>query len=98
MESLTSIAIGSAPAPGVDIPEAGTGAAPNVALSRGEDPQEVARAIINYPPKPSENGEQYARSVVDETLEKLNRSKRHEVAATAQAYQHTQQLALGVSR
>ncbi|HXJ95471.1 MAG TPA: hypothetical protein VMT20_21730 [Terriglobia bacterium] len=44
-----------------------------------------------------DNGEQYARGVVEETLAKLGRSKSHEVPA-AQVYQHSQQLALGVSR
>ena len=70
----------------------------HVALSRGEDPQEVIRAISEHPPRPCDNGEQYARIVVEETLAKLDRSKRHAVAAPAQVYQHSQQLALGVSR
>lgn len=70
----------------------------HVALSRGEDPQEVTRTISGYPPRSYDNGEQYARALVEETLAKLNRSKAQEAAAAAQAYQHTQQLALGVSR
>jgi hypothetical protein len=70
----------------------------HVALSRGEDPQEVTRAISGHPPRSDDNGEQYARAVVEETLAKLSRSKAQEASAAAQAYQHTQQLALGVSR
>jgi len=70
----------------------------HVALSRGEDPQEVTRTISGHPPRSYDNGEQYASAVVEETLAKLNRSKAQQSAAAAQAYQHTQQLALGVSR
>ena len=68
-----------------------------VALSRGEDPSQIVRALSAHPPHPHENGEQYARTVVQETLSRLQRS-RQEVAATAQVHQHTQQLALGVNR
>jgi len=56
------------------------------------------RAISAHPPRPYDNGEQYARTVVEETLAKLSRSKRHEVTAPAQVYQQSQQLALGVNR
>ncbi|HEY6293234.1 MAG TPA: DNA-primase RepB domain-containing protein [Terriglobia bacterium] len=86
------------PNPGYYARRTVTRAYAHVALSKGEEPQEVARAISNYPPKASENGEQYARSVVEETLAKLSRSKGHEIASIAQPYQHTQQLALGVNR
>ncbi|HEY6271362.1 MAG TPA: DNA-primase RepB domain-containing protein [Terriglobales bacterium] len=86
------------PNPGYYARRTVTRAYAHVALSRGEDPQAVIRAISEHPPRPYDNGEQYARTVVEETLAKLGRSKRQEVATTAQAYQHTQQLALGVSR
>jgi hypothetical protein len=86
------------PNPGYYARRTVTRAYAQVALSRGEDPQEVTRAISQHPPRPYDNGEQYARSVVEEILAKLNRSKGREVSTAAQAYQHTQQLALGVSR
>ena len=86
------------PNPGYYARRTVTRAYAHVALSRGEDPQEVTRAISGHPPRSYDNGEQYARAVVEETLAKLSRSKGQEASATAQAYQHTQQLALGVSR
>ncbi|HEY6271645.1 MAG TPA: DNA-primase RepB domain-containing protein [Terriglobales bacterium] len=86
------------PNPGYYARRTVTRAYAHVALSRGEDPQEVMRAISTHPPRPYDNGEQYARAVVEETLAKLNRSKGHEVSSAAQAYQHTQQLVLAVAR
>jgi hypothetical protein len=86
------------PNPGYYARRTVTRAYAHVALSRGEDPQEVMCAISEHPPRPYDNGEQYARTVVEETLAKLGRPKSHEVAAPAQVYQHSQQLALGVSR
>ena len=60
------------PNPGYYARRTVTRAYAHVALSKGEDPQEVARAISSHPPKPHENGEQYARGVVEETLAKLS--------------------------
>ena len=86
------------PNPGYYARRTVTRAYAHVALSRGQDPHEVTRTISEHPPRPYDNGEQYARAVVEETLAKLSRSKVQEATAAAQAYQHTQQLALGVSR
>src|SRR5579863_1582162 len=68
-----------------------------VALSRGDDPEHVMRVISAHPPRPYENGEQYARTVVDETLAKLARSNGHDAATNRAARQQSQQLALGVN-
>ena len=86
------------PNPGYYARRTVTRAYAHVALARGENPQEVIRAISEHPPRPYDSGEQYARTVVEETLAKLGRSKSHEVPAAAQVYQHSHQLALGVSR
>jgi len=86
------------PNPGYYARRTVTRAYAQVALTRGDDPQEVMRAISGHPPRPYENGEQYARTVVEETLAKQSRSKAQEVAPGAHIHQHSQQLALGVNR
>jgi len=42
-----------------------------VALSRGDEPEQVVRTLSAYPPRPYDNGEQYARSTVQQALDKL---------------------------
>ena len=86
------------PNPGYYARRTVTRAYAHMALTRGDDPQEVIRAISDHPPRPYENGEQYARTVVEETLAKQSRSKAQEVAPAAHVHQHSQQLALGVNR
>jgi RepB DNA-primase from phage plasmid len=73
-----------------------TSAYARVALSRGDDPEEVVRTISHYPPRPYENGEQYARVVVQQNLEKLGRANDRQQNQNV-AGQHTQQLGLRVT-
>jgi hypothetical protein len=52
-------------------------------ISRGENPQEVARAIASYPPHSSENGEEYARATVQRAIEQVARSRQHQKSEVA---------------
>jgi len=45
-----------------------------VALSRGDKPDQVVRTLSAYPPRPSDNGEQYARITIQQARERLERS------------------------
>ncbi|MGH9396247.1 MAG: hypothetical protein ACRD18_05290 [Terriglobia bacterium] len=67
-----------------------------VALSRGDDPQDVIQKISLYPPRPYENGEQYARATVQQVQEHLAQTKRREQSVSTSSQQHVQQLDLGV--
>jgi hypothetical protein len=68
-----------------------------VALARGADPEEVVRTLSAYPPRAVRNGEQYARSIVEEFQAKLGRANQQGFAAPAEAsHQHARQLGLEV--
>ncbi|MGH9400703.1 MAG: hypothetical protein ACRD2P_01190 [Terriglobia bacterium] len=67
-----------------------------VALSRGDDPQDVIQKISLYPPRPYENGEQYARATVQQIQEHLAQTKHPEQSISTASQQHAQQLGLGV--
>ncbi len=60
-------------------------------ISRGENPQEVERAISAFAPHPSDNGEQYARGTVQRAIDQVARSRKQhqsEVASPARASQN----------
>jgi hypothetical protein len=73
-----------------------TSAYARVALSRGDDPEDVVRTISQYPPRPYDSGEQYARVVVQQNLEKLGRASEHQRDQNVSG-QHMQQLGLRVT-
>lgn len=52
-----------------------------VALARGDEPEQVVRTLSAYPPRPYDNGEQYARSAVQQALDQLTRSGRQKQSA-----------------
>ncbi len=52
-----------------------------VALSRGQEPEEVVRTLSAYPPRPYDNGEQYARVTVQQALDQLRQSARQTQSA-----------------
>jgi hypothetical protein len=66
-------------------------------ISRGENPQEVARAISAYPPHPSENGEEYARGTVQRAIEQVARSRHQQHSEAASPARTSQRLGLRVT-
>ncbi|MGH9397708.1 MAG: hypothetical protein ACRD18_12760 [Terriglobia bacterium] len=66
------------------------------ALSRGDDPQDVIQKISLYPPRPYENGEQYARATVQQVQEHLAQTSQRQQSVSTSSQQHVQQLDLGV--
>ena len=65
-------------------------------IARGENPQEVARAISAYPPHSSENGEEYARVTVQRATEQVARSNQQQSARTSSA-RASQRLGLRIT-
>jgi hypothetical protein len=70
-----------------------------VALSEGAHPEDVVRTISAHPPRVGMDGEQYARSIVEEFQAKLGRANQQgfaHSAPTGASHQHAHQLGLGV--
>ncbi len=66
-------------------------------ISRGENPQEVERAISAFSPHPSENGEQYARGTVQRAIEQLARSRKQHHSEAASPARASQNLGLRIT-
>jgi hypothetical protein len=67
------------------------------ALSHGTDPQEVTRTISAYPPRNSENGEDYARKTVNETQNLIRNYARRDQAVPEQPQGAAQRLSLRIT-
>lgn len=69
-----------------------------VALSEGANPEDVVRTIRAYPPRVGMNGEQYARSTVEEFQAKISRGAQQARDGVGQTTprQYGHQLGLGV--
>ena len=65
-----------------------------VALSRGDKPDQVVRTLSAYPPRPSDNGEQYARTTVQQAVERMGRSNQQR---QPQGVEHTNTAQRGSS-
>jgi hypothetical protein len=66
-------------------------------ISRGENPQAVARAISVYSPHPSDNGEEYAKGTVQRAIEQVARSRQHEKPEAPSQGQASQRLGLKIT-
>jgi RepB DNA-primase N-terminal domain len=66
-------------------------------ISRGQNPQEVARAISAHPPHPSENGEEYARSTVQRAIEQVARSRQQQHSEAGSPPRASQHLGLKIT-
>ena len=63
-------------------------------ISRGENPQEVARAISAYSPHSSDNGEEYAKGTVQRAIEQVARTRQHQESAAPSQGGASQKLGL----
>lgn len=63
-------------------------------ISRGESPQEVARAISSYPLHGSENRQEYAKGTIQRAIEQVARSRQHQKSEVASQGQASQKLGL----
>lgn len=66
-------------------------------ISRGENPQEVARAISAFPPHPSDNGEEYARITVQRANEQVARSRNQQHSESPSPARASQHLGLRIT-
>ncbi len=66
-------------------------------ISRGENPQEVVRAISAYPPHSSENGLEYAKGTVQRAIEQVAQSHQHQKPEVASQGQASQKLGLRIT-
>jgi len=67
------------------------------ALSHGTDAQEVIRTISAYPPRRSENGEDYARKTVNETQNLIKNHATHDHAVPEPSQGAAQRLSLRIT-
>ncbi len=66
-------------------------------ISRGENPQEVARAISAFAPHASDNGEEYARGTVQRAIEQVARSRNQHHSEAASPARASQNLGLRIT-
>lgn len=66
-------------------------------ISRGGNPQDIARAISAYAPHPSDNGEQYARGTVQRAIEQVARSRKQQHSEAASPARSSQNLGLRIT-
>jgi hypothetical protein len=66
-------------------------------ISRGENPQEVAREIGAYPPHPSDNGEEYAKGTVQRAIDQVARSRKQQQSEAASPARSSQHLGLRIT-